>query len=53
MTRVSRRAEDFAETMLAETGATIGWCEFNIRLGSAMLREAAAMTTQITGDVIA
>jgi len=49
---IEQRAEDFAETMLAETGATIGWCEFNIRLGAAMLREAAAMTTQITGDVI-
>jgi len=49
---IEQRAEDFAETMIAETGATIGWCEFNIRLGAAMLREAAAMTTQITGKVI-
>src|SRR5262249_2527209 len=39
-------------TMIAETGATIAWCEFNIRLGAAMLREAAAMTTQIAGEVI-
>jgi vanillin dehydrogenase len=49
---VEQRTEDFAETMIAETGATIPWCEFNIRLGVAMLREAAAMTTQITGEVI-
>jgi acyl-CoA reductase-like NAD-dependent aldehyde dehydrogenase len=49
---VQSRGEDFAEAMIAEVGASPPWCEFNVRLGAAMLREAAAMTTQITGDVI-
>jgi acyl-CoA reductase-like NAD-dependent aldehyde dehydrogenase len=50
---VASRAEDFAEAMIAEIGATPAWCEFNVRLAAAMLREAAAMTTQITGEVLA
>ena len=36
----------------AETGATAGWAGFNVMLAANMLREAAAMTTQITGEVI-
>jgi acyl-CoA reductase-like NAD-dependent aldehyde dehydrogenase/ABC-type branched-subunit amino acid transport system ATPase component len=47
-----KRAEQFAELMLAETGATKGWAMFNVHLAAGMLREAGAMTTQITGDVI-
>ncbi|MEA2907155.1 MAG: vanillin dehydrogenase [Alphaproteobacteria bacterium] len=50
---IQSRAEDFAEAMIAEIGATASWCEFNVRLAAAMLREAAAMTTQIAGEVIA
>ncbi len=46
------RAEDFAEAMIAEIGATPAWCEFNVKLAASMLREAAALTTQITGEVI-
>ena len=38
--------------MVAETGATGGWAGFNCALAADMLREAAAMTTQITGEVI-
>jgi acyl-CoA reductase-like NAD-dependent aldehyde dehydrogenase len=49
---IQSRAEDFAEAMMAEIGATAGWCEFNVRLAADMLREAAAMTTQVTGEVI-
>jgi len=49
---VEQRAEDFAAAMMAETGATPAWCEYNVRLGAAILREAAALTTQATGDVI-
>jgi len=49
---VEQRGEDFAAAMMTETGATPAWCEFNVKLGAAMLREAAALTTQITGDVI-
>lgn len=36
----------------AEIGGTPGWYGFNVRLASDMLREAAAMTTQIAGEVI-
>ena len=46
------RAADFARTMLEETGATAPWAAFNVHLGAGILREAAALTTQITGDVI-
>jgi acyl-CoA reductase-like NAD-dependent aldehyde dehydrogenase len=46
------RTADFTKTMLEETGATAPWAGFNVHLGAAMLREAAALTTQITGDVI-
>lgn len=38
--------------MAEETGATAGWAGFNVKLASDMLREAAAMTTQITGEII-
>jgi benzaldehyde dehydrogenase (NAD) len=46
------RAENFAALMMAETGSTKGWALFNVTLAAGMLREAAAMTTQITGEVI-
>jgi acyl-CoA reductase-like NAD-dependent aldehyde dehydrogenase len=46
------RIPDFAEAMIAETGATRGWAEFNCRLAATILREAGAMTTQISGEVI-
>ena len=38
--------------MATETGATAGWAGFNVGLAAGMLREAAAMTTQISGEVI-
>jgi len=46
------RAPQFATLMTAELGATTGWGHFNVHLAAGMLREAAAMTTQITGEVI-
>lgn len=46
------RAADFVATMAEETGATAGWAMFNVGLGADMLREAAAMTTQIAGEII-
>jgi len=42
----------FAPVMGAETGSTAMWAGFNCMLASGMIREAAAMTTQITGEVI-
>jgi acyl-CoA reductase-like NAD-dependent aldehyde dehydrogenase len=46
------RAVQFATLMTAETGCTAGWGHFNVQLAAGMLREAAAMTTQITGEVV-
>ena len=46
------RVDDFAASTIAETGATEHWARYNVQLGAAILREAASMTTQVTGDVI-
>ena len=46
------RADDFIAAMTAEIGAAAGWAHFNVHLAAGMLREAAAMTTQISGEVI-
>ncbi len=46
------RAEAFVEAMMGEIGATRGWALFNLGLAAGMVREAAALTTQIAGEVI-
>jgi len=46
------RADDLIAAMAAETGATEGWARFNLMLAAGMAREAAALTTQISGEVI-
>ncbi len=46
------RAPGFVAAMGEETGGTAGWAMFNVGLAADMLREAAALTTQITGEVI-
>jgi acyl-CoA reductase-like NAD-dependent aldehyde dehydrogenase len=46
------RAPQFIEAMMAEIGATQGWAGFNLALAAGIVREAAAMTTQIGGEVI-
>jgi len=46
------RAAQFASILTTETGATGGWGHFNVHLAANMLREAAAMTTQISGEVV-
>ncbi|MEJ8814307.1 aldehyde dehydrogenase family protein [Variovorax ureilyticus] len=46
------RAEEFAAAMAAETGASGLWAGFNVHLAAGMLVEAAALTTQINGDLI-
>jgi len=43
---------DFVAAMQTETGATAGWAGFNAMLAAGVLTEAAAMTTQISGEVI-
>ena len=42
----------FAQTMMDETGASALWAGFNVSTAVGILREAAAITTQIAGQVI-
>ena len=42
----------FMEAMVAETGATGMWAGLNVMLAAGMIREAAALTTQVAGEVI-
>jgi acyl-CoA reductase-like NAD-dependent aldehyde dehydrogenase len=46
------RAADFVDAMMDEIGATEGWARFNLMLAAGIIREAAALTTQIAGEVI-
>ena len=46
------RKDHFVAAMMAETGSTAGWAMFNLGLAAGMVREAAALTTQIGGEVI-
>ncbi len=49
---LAAKAENFVEAMQGEIGATEGWARFNLMLAVGMVREAAALTTQIGGEVI-
>ena len=49
---LAARTDDIVAAMKAEIGATTGWAMFNIGLATGMLREAASITTQISGEVI-
>jgi benzaldehyde dehydrogenase (NAD) len=46
------RGADFAKLMTAECGAIGPWGHFNAHFAASLMREAAAMTTQIAGEVI-
>jgi acyl-CoA reductase-like NAD-dependent aldehyde dehydrogenase len=46
------KADAFVDAMMSEIGATEGWARFNLMLAAGMVREAAALTTQISGEVI-
>ncbi|HEY0648777.1 aldehyde dehydrogenase [Phenylobacterium sp.] len=50
--RLEALAGNFVAAMREEIGATEGWARFNVMLAAGMIREAAAMTTQIAGEVI-
>ena len=45
-------ADEFVEAMKVEIGATEGWSRFNVQLASQMFLEAAALTTQVQGQII-
>jgi benzaldehyde dehydrogenase (NAD) len=46
------KADAFVDAMMGEIGATKGWAMFNLGLAASMVREAAALTTQISGETI-
>jgi acyl-CoA reductase-like NAD-dependent aldehyde dehydrogenase len=46
------KADQFVDAMRGEVGATEGWARFNLMLAVGMVREVAALTTQVGGDVI-
>jgi acyl-CoA reductase-like NAD-dependent aldehyde dehydrogenase len=46
------RTPEFIAVMTEETGSTAPWAGFNVHLGAGILREAASLTTQVTGTII-
>ncbi len=46
------RTPDFIRLVSDETGGSAGWGGFNCFLAASMLREAGAITTQVTGQTI-
>lgn len=46
------KTPQFVEAISAETGASGLWGGFNVHLAAGMLQEAAALTTQVAGEVI-
>ncbi|MCW2362274.1 MULTISPECIES: aldehyde dehydrogenase [Sphingobium] len=51
-TALESKKDAFVKAMMGEIGATAGWAMFNLGLAASMIREAAALTTQINGEVI-
>ena len=49
---LASKGEAIAAAMAAETGASGLWAGFNVHLAADMLLEAAALTTQISGQII-
>lgn len=49
---LTARADDIVQAMKEEIGATEAWARFNCMLAADMLVEAAALTTQIKGEVV-
>jgi benzaldehyde dehydrogenase (NAD) len=50
--KLEAKLPQFVEAVAAETGATGMWAGFNVMLAASMIREAASLTTQISGEVI-
>ncbi|MDO8358549.1 MAG: aldehyde dehydrogenase [Devosia sp.] len=49
---MASKVGEFTTLMIEETGGTAPWVGFNVMLAANMLREAGAMTTQISGEII-
>jgi benzaldehyde dehydrogenase (NAD) len=50
--KLEAKVPQFVEAVGAETGGTGMWAGFNAMLAAGMIREAAALTTQVAGEVI-
>ena len=50
--KLEAQADQFVLAMREELRASEPWARFNVQLGAGMVREAAALTTQISGEVI-
>src|SRR5262249_10690428 len=48
---IEARADEFTKPMIEEIGATAPWAGFNVHFAASMLREAAALPTQIWGEI--
>jgi acyl-CoA reductase-like NAD-dependent aldehyde dehydrogenase len=46
------KSQEFAIAVRDETGSTAGWGHFNVHFAASLLREAAAMTSQVGGEVV-
>ena len=46
------KTPEFISLMLEEIGATAPWSGFNVAFAASVIREAAALTTQIKGEII-
>lgn len=49
---IEQRTNDFVQAIVTETGSTVAWGKFNCRLAASILREAGAMASQVTGEVV-
>jgi len=50
--KLEAKMPQFVAAIVAETGATSMWAGFNVKLAAGVIREAAALTTQVAGEVI-
>lgn len=46
------RTDALVECMVGETATSVAWAQFNVKGGIALLRECAALTTQVGGETI-
>lgn len=49
---LDERAEEFTEVMSSEVAAAEGWSRFNVYLTTQCLRQAASLTSRISGETI-
>jgi vanillin dehydrogenase len=50
--KLRSHSADFSRLCVEETGAIAGWGHFNTGFAATLLEEAAAMTTQVTGETV-